>query len=54
MFLNIAKYTEPDNQVCTAYANQLELLGAEIYLKKSIPLDQNAIKQVELTRNVNL
>ena len=54
MFLNIAKYTEPDNQVCTAYANQLELLGAEIYLKKSIPLDQNVIKQVELTRNVNL
>lgn len=54
MFLNIAKYTEPDNQVCTWYATELESLWAEIFLKKSTDLNENIIKNVELTRNVYL
>lgn len=50
MFLNLAKYMTSEDPVCSKLSNDLENIWAEVFLKKSLPLDWNLLKAIEETR----
>ncbi len=50
MFLNIAKYIEQEDTVCLNFASNLEKVGAEIFLNKSVELNWTILKNIEETR----
>lgn len=51
MFLNIAKYIETEDNVCSAFATELENLWALIFLQKTAPLNWKVVEAVENRRN---
>lgn len=47
MLLNIANFIEPDNQICSEFAGQLEKIWVWVFIQKNIDLDNNLIKSIE-------
>ncbi|QFR38678.1 hypothetical protein A9Q91_00390 [Candidatus Gracilibacteria bacterium 28_42_T64] len=50
MFLNIAKYVEIEDEVCSIFAGQLENIGSQVFTTQQIPLDGKLIKFIGETR----
>jgi len=50
MLLNLANFIDPENQVCSEFATQLEQIWIWIFMQKNIELDHNLIKTLEDTR----
>ena len=50
MLLNLAKFIEPDNQVCIEFSSELEKIWIWIFREKNINLDHNLIKTLQEAR----
>ena len=51
MFLNIAKTTNNESKICKSFSNELEKLGTELFIKKSITLNWVTLKNIADTRD---
>ncbi|MDD2907830.1 MAG: hypothetical protein PHH98_04260 [Candidatus Gracilibacteria bacterium] len=47
MFLNLAKFIEPENEVCNILGNELENIGIGTFITKKLNLDGKILKSVE-------
>lgn len=50
MFLNIAKFIETEDEVCLAFASDLEKVWAEIFINKRVPLSWEILRNIEKSR----
>ncbi|MDD3145553.1 MAG: hypothetical protein PHV23_05595 [Candidatus Gracilibacteria bacterium] len=52
MFLNLAKFIEPENEVCNLLGNELESIGVDGFLTKKLEIDGSLLKKIENIRKV--
>lgn len=50
MFLNLAKFIEPDNEICNVFSSDLEKLWFLTYWNQKLKLDWEILKQIETSR----
>ncbi len=50
MFLNIAKFVEPENEVCNTFSTQLENVWFWTFISKELILSWNILKEIETLR----
>lgn len=43
MFLNIASFIEPDNEICTIFSKELENIWINVFIKKEIEINGNLV-----------
>lgn len=46
MFLNLAKFIHSEDEMCQEFSKNLEAVGINVFLNKSIPLDEKIIQTV--------
>jgi len=51
MFLNLAKYIEKDNIVCSKFTNNLEQIWVWVFMKKELKLNWKLLKSISDTRD---
>jgi len=47
MFLNLAKFIEPENEVCNITSKELENIWVSVFIKKETEIDWNLLKNIE-------
>lgn len=47
MFLNLAKFIEPENEICNIFSKELEDIWINIFIKKETEIDWNLLKNIE-------
>lgn len=52
MFLNLAKFIEPENEVCNLLWNELESIWVDWFLTKKLEIDGSLLKKIENIRKV--
>lgn len=52
MFLNLAKFVEPENEVCNLLWNQLESIWIDLFLTKKLEINGDLLKKVENVRKL--
>ena len=50
MFLNLAKFVEPENEVCDIFSKELENIWIWVFINKNISLNWELLKNIEIVR----